>query len=125
MYQQCLGEGNNSSEIHVPLTKERVKIAEEQVMSAIDTIASLNPSQKCLETFAPFICFYYFGLCGSNGKLHLPSSEQCETIIDETCAREFEKLGIFFEVQSRCPFLPNTTVNAECSGEQISMSQNI
>ena len=116
MYQQCLGEGSNSSEIHVPLRKDQQEFAEEEVLSVI-SVAELVTSQKCFEALVPFICYYYFGLCGSNGQVHLPSSKLCEIIRDEICARDLEKIGMFIELQPVCHLLPNITVFSECNGE--------
>ena len=103
MYQQCLGEGCNSSEIHVPLAKDQLKIAEEQVLSAINTVEMVNLSQKCMEAFSVFTCFYYFGLCDSNGQLNLSLSEQCEITRNESCTRTW--------------LLSNITGSITCSGK--------
>ena len=115
MYQQCLGEGSNSSEIHVSLRKDQQEIAEEEVLRIISAIQLV--SSNCLEALAPFMCYYYFGLCGINGQVHLPSSELCELIRDGICARDLEKIGIFVKVQPVCHLLPNTTIFSECNGK--------
>ena len=116
MYQQCLGEGSNSSEIHVPLRKDQQELAEEEVLRIVSAVESVT-SQNCWKALVPFTCFYYFGLCGSNGQVYLPSSELCEIISDEICARDLETIGMFIELQPVCHLLPNTTVFAECNGE--------
>ena len=95
MYQQCFGEGCNSSEIHVPLTKDQLKIAEEKVLSALNRAEMMNLSQTYMEDFSSFICLYYFGQCDSNGQLNFSSSEECEIIRNETCTGKW--------------LLPNTT----------------
>ena len=115
MYKQCLGEGSNSSEIHVPLSKDQQEFAEEEVLSVISAVQLVT--SNCLEALAPFICYYYFGLCGSNGQVHLPSSELCEIIRDEICARDLKKIGMFVELQPVCHLLPNTTIFLECNGK--------
>jgi hypothetical protein len=116
MYQQCLGEDSNSSEIHVPLRKDQQEIAEEEVIRIASATESVT-SQKCFEALAPFMCFYYFGLCGSNGQVYLPSFQQCEIIGHQMCARDLETIGRFLQIRPMCHPLPNTTVLSECNGE--------
>jgi hypothetical protein len=116
MYQQCLGEDSNSSEIHVPLRKDQQEIAEEEVIRIASAIESAA-SQMCFEELTSFMCLHYFGLCGSNGQVYLPSFQQCEIIGHQICATDLETIGRFLQIRLMCHLLPNTTVLSECNGE--------
>ena len=55
---------------------------EQQVQQQLNGLRFLNPTPKCREVLAPFLCLYI-------GELYLPSSGECETLTTETCAREW------------------------------------
>ena len=120
MYQQCLINGyGNSSDIHIPSGMDQERL-EEQIRTLVSFLPLLNPTPQCVEELLPLLCFYYLELCDSSGRRQQPSSEQCETIRDETCASEFDTAVALVgnEQLPRCELLPATTV--ECTmGKQL------
>ena len=89
-------------------------------MGLLGGLGILNPSSECLEAVAPFLCSYYFGLCGSDNQPYLPSSGQCEKIATETCAAEFEQaIGLLGrDALPQCETLSAVpTIEFDCPGE--------
>ena len=119
MYQHCL-TNNNGSQIYTPANGDQQQL-EQQVTQLIGGLQFLTPSPECNETAIPFICFYYFGLCDSSGEILLPSATQCETVSNETCAREFQMAvtTLGSNALPQCENLPSTSqLNfTECAGK--------
>ena len=112
--QKCVPHCRCSSEIYVQLSAKQ-----EDVESQV-TLQLSNPSPECGEVVEPFLCFYYFGLCGSSGELYLPSAGECETLKTQTCAREFEIAVSILGNASlpQCKVLPSDR-EIDCNGEYI------
>ena len=114
MFQQCLtNDGNN--EIHIPSNVDQDEV-EELIRTLISALPLLQPTPECSSEILPFLCFSYFGLCDSDGNLLQTSSEQCETIRDETCASEYNTAMAFVQLP-QCELLQDTTI--ECTGIYI------
>ena len=62
------------------------------VRPVIDILYRVNPSPECFQEMLPFICLYWFGLCGDED-LVLPTTSQCEDIQDRTCDREWKQMA--------------------------------
>ena len=111
-YQECLTNG--SDEVHIPSDVDQDRI-EELLRTLIIALPLLNPTPECANEISPFLCFFYFGLCDSDGNTQQPSSAQCETIRDDTCVREFELAMGFIDSDQfpQCELLPTTII--ECT----------
>ena len=90
---------------------------EEQASLFIQGLPFLAPGPECMNVLVPFLCFYTFPLCDNSSGLHQPSSEECRTITDDICAREFQTAAMFAmdDQLPLCQLLPKTTV--KCNGK--------
>ena len=116
VHQGCLVESYSGEDIFIPSDRDQQQI-EIRVNQLVGGLQFVQPSPECQEAVLPLLCFYFFGLCDSSERLQLPSSEQCETVRSETCAREWEEAISFLGSGQlpECEFLPNTT-STECAG---------
>ena len=127
MYQQCLTNSYNSSEVYIPSDGDQQQL-EQQVNQLIAGLQFLTPSPECNEAATLLICLVYFGLCDSSGELQLPSATQCETVSRETCASEFRMataiLGSTSVTLPQCDTLPTTSESTLCTSKYDSYMLN-
>ena len=116
LYRGCLTNDSTSSEIYIPADRNQKQL-EEQARLAMAGLTILEPSPDCRVAITRFKCFYLFGLCDSSGQIQQSSSEQCETIRDEICAREFQTAISLVTDNTfpRCELLPSASV--ECTSK--------
>ena len=122
--QKCVPDRCGSTEIYVRMSANQEDV-ESKVSLLLNSLQRLNPSPECGEEVGPFLCFYYFGLCGSSGELYLPSAGECETLKTQTCAREFEIAVSILGNASlpQCSTLPPS--ETDCNGESYNTSCRI
>ncbi len=87
--QSCLMGDQGDGNIYVPASGSQDEI-ESNARALIASLPVLRPSQECEEAIVPFLCLYLFRLCGMNGSLHQPSSQQCSDVSGNICASEWQ-----------------------------------
>ena len=95
---------------------------EQHVARLMGGLQLLKPSPECGAVIGSFLCSFYFGLCGDDGKAYRPSSGQCETIATDTCSSEFERALTLIgkEGLPQCETLSTmTTFEFGCTGKSI------
>ena len=114
--QSCLPDRNATSNIFIatdPTVSQLFK--EENASQLIRAILSQSPTSKCVEELIPFLCFSTFPLCDSSGRLYQPSSVDCNTITNGTCANMSNvEIGIG---EDECQTLPEMTSTLHCNGK--------
>ena len=114
--QCCLLGACGSTDVFIPSTG-RQDDQEEGLMMLLGGLQLLSPSPECQAAVVPFLCFFTFGLCSDGSQPLWPSRGECEMIMTETCAREFEAaVGLIgSENLPRCDQLP--PVSSNCRGK--------
>ena len=115
LQQSCLQNGSTTTDIITAM--DPVSSQQDKEEQAKLFIANLDPSPECMEVVVPFLCFYIFPLCDSNGRPYQPSAAECTTVIDGICAREFESAATsaMSDQLPQCQLLPKNTL--ECNGK--------
>ena len=116
--ENCLQGGFNNGQINIPVSSTSQEELELQAQQFIGGLQLLNPSPECMEQVIPVICLYIFGgLCSDSSELYRLSSEECFTITDDVCAREFETARSLIgdDQLPQCQLLPDTAT--ECNGK--------
>ena len=87
---------------------------ENDIMSLVNGLSLLRPSQQCRESMLPFFCTFIFNLCDNNNTLHTILREDCLHIRDDVCA-EVWQIAVDYQVPLPvCEDLQEITV--ECIG---------
>ena len=117
--QSCLSGLCGSTDIFIPSTG-RQNEQEEELTRLLGGLQLLRPSLECQAAILPFLCFFTFGLCdSSSAELYQPSRGECESIMTDICAREFQAAVRLIGSESlpQCQQLPAESLETDCSGE--------
>ena len=65
-----------------------------------------------MDAIEPFLCLYLIGLCDNSEQLYLPSADECRSIRNDICRREWEQfLGILGPGSlPQCDSLPDSSL---------------
>ena len=119
--QCCLLGICGSTDVFIPSTG-RQDDQEAELIRLLGGLQLLSPSPECQAAIVPFLCFFTFGLCDNSNsdgsELLRPSRGECEMIMTQTCAREFEAAVNLLGSENlpQCQQLP--AVNDDCRGEK-------
>ena len=89
---------------------------ENDIMSLVNGLSLLRPSQQCREAILPFICTFIFNLCDNNNTLHTILREDCLHIRDDVCA-EVWQIAVSADDQVLLPVCEDLQeITVECIG---------
>ena len=105
-YKSCNSAVNGSNDVFI---SSNVNVQEsENIASELKILQNLL-SPQCRAVSLPFICLYLFPLCGENGTVYLPSSEQCNSISTDICKGEWVMAQEVISSLPNCALLPNVS----------------
>ena len=115
-WQSCIPDRADSTEIFIPnratLPQE---VIENQFVEFLGLLSTLNPSELCRAAALPFYCLLNFGLCGNDSQPYLPTTQQCENLM-QMCEAEFPIIRRERpDLVPNCAELPETGIN--CTSE--------
>ncbi len=91
--KSCIVGDQGDGNIYIPASGSQDEI-ESNARALIASLPLLQPSQECEEAVVPFLCLYLFRLCGMNGSIHQPSSQQCSDVSANICASEWQTAAL-------------------------------
>ena len=103
-----------TSPLNIPSSIDQ-QTGETTVMSFVNRLRFLSPSQQCSEAIMPFLCLSIFSLCDSNNTLHTILRQDCLDIRDNFCIQEWAfAVSLNAEALPVCEDLLDLTV--DCIG---------
>ena len=81
------------------------------------TVHILQPSPDCEVSLVPFLCLQLFGLCDSNRKVFLPTSEECGVLRDEVCPQEWQRASLAGDQFALPPCEELPDMSTSCKGK--------
>ena len=107
-----------TSPLNIPSSIDE-QAGESEAVGLLNGFSFLNPSQECTEVIVPFLCLYIFNLCDSSNTLHTILRQDCLSIRDDICAKEYDLVITFLGdgVLPVCEDLPDITV--ECIASML------
>ena len=104
-----------TSPLNIPSSIIDQQTGENTVMSFVNGLRFLSPSQQCSEAIMPFLCLSIFSLCDSNNTLHTILRQDCLDIRDNFCIQEWAfAVSLNAEALPVCEDLLDLTV--DCIG---------
>ena len=118
--QTCFSHGLTSppSGLNIPSSIDQ-EIGENYIVSLVNVLSILRPSQQCRKAILPFICTFTFNLCDSNNTLYTILREDCLHVRDDVCAEEWQ-IAVYFQLPLPvCEDIPDVSITVECIGTEL------